>query len=730
MTAAQGEALRKDAARIKWVPDRALELAANARGSMSLLQAEVAVSLADVSLAVVDHPLLTKTSVLQLLMKPHVQSHAVGLANLLLRRFDASAAPLSHAALLDALEERDAMVEEHSDGPTRQLLHTMGSAVKNTLRTNVYDPERWALTLRLEPDFFVPALPPAPPNSGLSNLPYGVFFCTGRSFNGYHVRFSDIARGGMRVVLPPSMETYVSESARHFNECFSLAWAQHLKNKDIAEGGAKAVCLVKPSEHEDRAVLLHRCVKAFSDGVLDLLVDPKVPADGRGAESSREVIYFGPDENITPVDIDWVIQRAGVRNYVMPAAFMSSKPREGINHKEFGVTSEGVAVFLAEALKAINIRPHSEPWSIKMTGGPDGDVCGNMIKILDRDYGHHVRIVGLADGSGCAEDPAGLPMQELLRLFELGLPISEMRREMISPSGVVTLADTPEGAALRNTMHNRVQADAFVPAGGRPSTIHAGNWQQFLTGDGGTPSCKVVVEGANLFLTPEARLALFQHHGLPIIKDSSANKCGVVCSSLEIVASMVLSSDEFIDLKPKYVEQVLERLRELARLEATMLFRESARDPTRPLPSISEEISFHCLRVSTALSSLLDRFDQPNQHRLWPLVKDQLPAVIFEQYAERLPKRVPWEYVKAVIASGLGSRMVYREGLAFVANVSDAQLPSFALAYLQQEQRVRALASEIASSGISGAKEAEQLLLRGGVRAAAEGAYSVPRKAP
>ena len=74
----------------------------------------------------------------------------------------------------------------------------------------------------------------------------------------------------------------------------------------------------------------------------------------------------------------------------MPSAFMSSQPRAGINHKEYGVTSEGVAVFLGEALRAIGIQPEEQPWTVKLTGGPDGDVAGNMINILHRDYGDTV----------------------------------------------------------------------------------------------------------------------------------------------------------------------------------------------------------------------------------------------------------------------------------------------------------------------------------------------------
>ena len=98
---------------------------------------------------------------------------------------------------------------------------------------------------------------------------------------------------------------------------------------------------------------------------------------------------------------------------------MSSKPRAGINHKEYGVTSEGVNVFLEVALrKALGIDPTKDSFTVKMTGGPDGDVAGNEIKILIREYGDNVKIVGIADHSGCAEDPEGLDHDELLRLVK------------------------------------------------------------------------------------------------------------------------------------------------------------------------------------------------------------------------------------------------------------------------------------------------------------------------
>ena len=72
---------------------------------------------------------------------------------------------------------------------------------------------------------------------------------------------------------------------------------------------------------------------------------------------------------VTVDDINWIVERAAKRGYDTPNAFMSSKPRAGINHKEYGVTSEGVNTYLDVALrKVLGINPKKENFTIKMTG--------------------------------------------------------------------------------------------------------------------------------------------------------------------------------------------------------------------------------------------------------------------------------------------------------------------------------------------------------------------------
>lgn len=68
------------------------------------------------------------------------------------------------------------------------------------------------------------------------------------------------------------------------------------------------------------------------------------------------------------------------------------------------------------------------------------------------------------------------------------------RTHQFGPKGILHICDNEEGIRARNTMHNRVKADAFVPAGGRPGTINASNWRSYLDKDG-RPSSSLVVEG-------------------------------------------------------------------------------------------------------------------------------------------------------------------------------------------------------------------------------------------
>jgi glutamate dehydrogenase len=594
--------------------------------------------------------------------------------------------------------------KEDPDG-TATILGSLLDAVESTFRTNYFLPRRFGLALRLDPRFLRDDRRP--------ELPYGTFFVFGRGFFGFHNRFKEIARGGLRVVKPATLAQHARERERVFDEVYGLSWAQQQKNKDIPEGGAKAAILL---EHDAD---ITRCVKSFVDSVLDLIVDdPAVKPLVVDRFGSKELIYLGPDENITPAHIEWIVARARVRKYALPDAFMSSKPGAGINHKVYGVTSEGVNVFLEVALRARGIDPRKQPFTVKITGGPDGDVAGNMIRILNRDYGANARIVGIADGSGVGEDPEGLDHAELLRLFREALPIASFDPSKLSKRGRVVGVDSPEGAPLRNTLHNRLVTDAFVPGGGRPATINETNWRDYLTPEG-KPSSPIIVEGANLFLTPVARAELFKA-GCLIFKDSSANKCGVICSSYEIGASMLLDEKSFMAIKTEFVEQVLEKLRELARSEAELLMAEGRRHPSVPLTELSTTLSKVINDAADAIRASMERWSPADRELARQIVREHLPRKLQETVGERLWTGIPQAYLDWMVAKRLASGIVYREGTSFLQGIAPEAVASLSLRYLRKRDETRRLVEGLRQSNAPGAARAAELLARAGTRAALE----------
>merc|ERR1719240_580328 len=66
----------------------------------------------------------------------------------------------------------------------------------------------------------------------------------GRGFHGFHIRFRDIARGGVRMLLARDATLYDRMQRFLFEENYNLALTQQEKNKDIPEGGSKGTILI------------------------------------------------------------------------------------------------------------------------------------------------------------------------------------------------------------------------------------------------------------------------------------------------------------------------------------------------------------------------------------------------------------------------------------------------------------------------------------------------------
>jgi len=244
---------------------------------------------------------------------------------------------------------------------------------------------------------------------------------------------------------------------------------------------------------------------------------------------------------------------------------------------------------------------------------------------------------------------------------------------------------------------------------------------EFLDPHTGKPSSPLIVEGANIFTTPEARQALFENAGVVIVKDSSANKCGVITSSCEVNASMLLSTDEFLKIKEPLVQDVLVKLRHLARLEADLLFREYKNYPGA-LPHFSERISMAISNVTDAISDALEPLssEDPLFKELSPLIRENLPETLAKLAWDRTSSRVPLQYQKVAIASTLASKLVYQEGIHLIESQPSDKLAERAFMYHREHEKVQTLVSNLEKSNLDLPKEDKEkimaLLRRGGAR--------------
>jgi len=578
------------------------------------------------------------------------------------------------------------------DDIRKTVFRTCMLFICHTLKNNFFIDEKFALAFRLDPAYlqelgpeFTSDLPQA--------KPFRITFFFGRLGVGYHIGFSDIARGGWRTIISRGGDEYTVNSNSLFREVFVLAHTQHLKNKDIYEGGSKMTVILSikdPSFPEGVTPRLYKLQYSFINAFLDLFVTEKGKAKNPRVVDyygEDEPIELGPDENMHDSMIEVIATQSLKRGYLLGIGIMSSK-HVGINHKEYGVTSRGVVKFAEVAMKEMGVDIHHDPFTVKITGGPNGDVAGNAMCIL-LERCQKIRILAIAAGSGGLYDPDGVGGKELRRLL-LKSDIVDFNPERLHPGGFILFRKEYREDGIKK-LHRKVvrthkgveeswltvdefnkefdhlifsvSADLFLPCGGRPETIDGKNWEEML-GKNHTPTAKVIVEGANSYITPDARDEL-QKRGVVIIRDASANKCGVISSSYEIIANLLMGEKEFLKNKDAYVRDVLTILDKRAEDEANLIFRRHGESDAGTLythisDAISREINEHYMNLFPFFHNRPQLLDKPLFRKV---ILNHLPAFVKEhgKYKARI-KRLPLKIKSAILAVEIATSIVYGGG--------------------------------------------------------------------
>ncbi len=387
--------------------------------------------------------------------------------------------------------------------------------------------------------------------------------------------------------------------------------------------------------------------------------------------------------------IEWVASQSAKRGYVLGKGIMSQQAGGDQPQGVRGHLPRGHGV-RRDALGALGIDAGRDPFDVTVTGGPNGDVAGNAMRLAARALPRGAHPLIVAGSRSRSSTPRGLDRAELGRLI-LRANVDDFDPARLHPGGFLLLARQKRQEGLRELFRKVLRtpsgveehwvtsdefhrefdglifstpADLFLPAGGRPETIDDDTWSPGPSTPDGKPLFRAVVEGANSFLTPTARTEL-QRRGVLLFRDASANKCGVISSSYEIIANLLMDDREFLAHKEAYVEDVLRILDRRARDEARLILRRHREAGGEKLftdisNELSVEINAHYERFFAFFTARPELLAQPVYRKV---LLAHLPAMAREQpWLRRRVPRLPAKYRCAMVAVELATTIVYRGG--------------------------------------------------------------------
>jgi glutamate dehydrogenase len=493
------------------------------------------------------------------------------IARLLVRLFETRFSPGLQIGEQERARRTDDLVEQIGtllDGVDSldqdRILRSYLTLIQATLRTSFFQrgsdarPKSY-VAFKLDPTA-IPDLPQPRPK-------FEIFVYSPR-FEGVHLRFGAVARGGLRW----------SDRREDFRtEVLGLVKAQMVKNAVIVPVGAKGgfVLKQKPGDR-DEAV---ECYKLFIGALLDVtdnILSGKIipPHEVVRHDGDDPYLVVAADKG-TATFSDIANEISVGREFWMGDAFASGGSA-GYDHKKMGITARGAWESVKKHFRDLGTDTQAQDFTVVGVGDMSGDVFGNGMLLSE-----HIRLVAAFDHRHIFLDPDPDPAtsyEERRRLFDLPRSSwADYDASLISEGGGIyprSAKSIPVSPQIRAAL-GLGEAAAVSPAelmrsilaapvdllwnGGIGTYVKAASETHADVGDkandairvnGRDVRAKVVGEGGNLGLTQRGRIE-YARGGGPLDGSGNAaggrvftdfidNSAGVDCSDHEVNIKILL----------------------------------------------------------------------------------------------------------------------------------------------------------------------------------------------
>jgi glutamate dehydrogenase len=338
------------------------------------------------------------------------------IASLLVELFEVRFSPAAQLGI----EERSLRSKELVDAVGQQLddvasldqdriLRSYLTLIQATLRTSFYQrrtdgrPKPY-VAFKLDPQA-IPDLPAPRPK-------YEIFVYSPR-FEGVHLRFGPVARGGLRW----------SDRREDFRtEVLGLVKAQMVKNAVIVPVGAKGGFVLKqaPADRDAFQAEGVSCYKEFISALLDvtdnLVAGQVVPPDDVVRHDVDDPYLVVAADKGTASFSDIANEISMSHGFWLADAFASGGSA-GYDHKKIGITARGAWESVKRHFRDLGTDIQTEDFTVTGVGDMSGDVFGNGMLLSE-----HIRLVAAFDHRHIFLDPspdAARSFAERKRLFEL-----------------------------------------------------------------------------------------------------------------------------------------------------------------------------------------------------------------------------------------------------------------------------------------------------------------------